>query len=105
MTPAAEIAERQLESGAQPLLVARGIDKSFFDVDREIQVLRNLDFEVRAGERIAIVGQSGVGKSTLLYLLGSLEAPSAGRVLFEGQDLFALDSSKLADFRNRRLGF
>ncbi len=61
------------------------------DVDREIRVLRGLDLEVRAGEEIAIVGQSGVGKSTLLHVLGSLETPTAGKVYFEGQDLFALD--------------
>ena len=60
---------------------------------------------VAAGELIAVVGQSGTGKSTLLNILGSLERPSSGKVLFEGLDLFALDERALADFRNRKLGF
>lgn len=90
----------------RPLLLrADGVDKKFFDAGREISVLRGLELEVAAGEEIAIVGQSGVGKSTLLHVLGSLEAPSAGKILFEGQDLFALDERALAEFRNSKLGF
>jgi lipoprotein-releasing system ATP-binding protein len=98
-------------TGAKPeparpmLLEARGVDKDFFDAGRRIQVLRGLDLEVRRGDRIAIVGQSGVGKSTMLHVLGGLEIPTAGRVSFEGQDLFALDASAIAEFRNRKLGF
>lgn len=87
------------------LLRAERLSKNFYDADREIHVLRGLDFEVGAGERVAIVGQSGVGKSTLLHVLGSLETPSSGRVCFEDQDLFALDPAALARFRNRMLGF
>jgi lipoprotein-releasing system ATP-binding protein len=91
--------------GAALLLRAEALDKSFFDADREIRVLRGLDMEVAAGEEIAIVGQSGVGKSTLLHVLGSLETPTAGKVYFEGQDLFALGDRAMADFRNLKLGF
>jgi lipoprotein-releasing system ATP-binding protein len=87
------------------LLAAEGVDKSFFDGDREIRVLGGLDLEVRTGQRIAIVGQSGVGKSTLLHLLGSLERPSGGKVIFDGQDVFAFDPAAMAAFRNRNLGF
>jgi lipoprotein-releasing system ATP-binding protein len=87
------------------LLSARGVDKSFRDAGRDVVVLRGLDLEVAAGEEIAIVGQSGVGKSTLLHVLGSLEAPSAGAVIFEGSDLFALSEREVAEFRNRKLGF
>src|SRR5579871_3679188 len=83
-----------------PLIVATGITKSFFDVDREIRVLVDLSLTVEPGELIAVVGQSGTGKSTLLHILGSLERPSRGTVLFGGQDLFALDEPGLADFRN-----
>ncbi len=90
---------------AETLLRAERLDKSFFDAGREIRVLRGLDLEVNAGEEIAIVGQSGVGKSTLLHVLGSLEAPSAGKVYFEGEDLFALNERALAEFRNLKLGF
>jgi lipoprotein-releasing system ATP-binding protein len=90
---------------AQTLLRAEQLDKSFYDAGREIRVLRGLDLEVMAGEQIAIVGQSGVGKSTLLHVLGSLETPSAGKVYFEGEDLFALGERALAEFRNLKLGF
>jgi lipoprotein-releasing system ATP-binding protein len=87
------------------LLIARDLSKSFFDGDREIEVLRGLALTVHAGEEVAIIGQSGVGKSTLLHVLGSLERPTAGKVYFEGQDLFALDEPALAEFRNLKLGF
>jgi lipoprotein-releasing system ATP-binding protein len=87
------------------LLAADGVEKSFFDGDREIRVLTGLDLEVRSGERVAIVGQSGVGKSTLLHLLGSLETPTGGKVLFGGRDLFAMGPAAMAEFRNRNLGF
>src|SRR6516165_6179013 len=87
------------------LIRAAGVSKSFQDAGREVVVLRELDLEVAAGEEIAIVGQSGVGKSTLLHVLGSLEPPTAGTIYFEDQDLFAMDERHLAEFRNARLGF
>jgi lipoprotein-releasing system ATP-binding protein len=87
------------------LIEAQGLSKYFYDAGREIQVLRGLDFKAYEAERIAIVGQSGVGKSTLLHVLGSLERPTAGRVLFEKQDLLALTPRQLAEFRNLKLGF
>src|SRR5271167_1141143 len=71
----------------------------------EVRVLRNLDLNVEAGDEIAVVGQSGTGKSTLLHIIGSLEEPTAGKVYFEGEDLFALDQKSLAEFRNQKLGF
>jgi lipoprotein-releasing system ATP-binding protein len=100
------MAERAaLESAAAILLSARGVGKTFHDAGREIVVLKDLDLEVTAGEELAIVGQSGVGKSTLLHLLGSLERPTAGKVFFAGRDLFAMDEREMAEFRNRELGF
>jgi lipoprotein-releasing system ATP-binding protein len=98
-------AVRAVQPAGGLLIEAQGIAKDFHDAGREIHVLRDLDLSVRAGEEIAIVGQSGVGKSTLLYVLGSMETPTAGKVFFEGQDLFALDPVALAEFRNRKLGF
>src|ERR1700730_1899734 len=91
-------------SGADLLLRAEALDKSFFDAGREVRVLHGLEMEVKAGEEIAVVGQSGVGKSTLLHVLGSLETPTAGKVYFEGQDLFALGDRALAGVRNVKLG-
>jgi lipoprotein-releasing system ATP-binding protein len=91
--------------GGELLLRATALDKSFFDAGREVRVLRGLELQVKASEEIAIVGQSGTGKSTLLHVLGSLETPTAGKVYFEGQDLFALGERALAEFRNLKLGF
>jgi lipoprotein-releasing system ATP-binding protein len=88
-----------------PLIGAHAVDKSFYDAGREIVVLRGLELEVTAGEEIAIVGESGVGKSTLLHVLGSLERPTAGIVEFEGRDLFAMNERETAEFRNHQLGF
>jgi lipoprotein-releasing system ATP-binding protein len=87
------------------LLRASDVHKKFYDAGREVTVLHGLNLEVSGGEQIAIIGQSGVGKSTLLYLLGSLERPTAGKVYFEDQDLFVMEERALAEFRNRKLGF
>ena len=89
---------------SDPLISARACQE-FPRCGREIVVLRGSRSDVAAGEEIAIVGQSGVGKSTLLHILGSLERPSSGQGALRGPDLFALDERALAEFRNRKLGF
>ncbi|MFH1033164.1 MAG: ABC transporter ATP-binding protein [Pseudomonadota bacterium] len=71
----------------------------------KVEVLKGLDLEVAAGETVAIVGSSGVGKSTLLHVIGALDRASAGRVLVDGQDLARMDEPALAAFRNRYIGF
>ncbi|OFZ52689.1 MAG: ABC transporter ATP-binding protein [Bdellovibrionales bacterium RIFOXYC1_FULL_54_43] len=90
-----------------PLLKAEGIRKSFFKGKSEIPVIRGIDFSIQAGEMVAIIGASGVGKSTLLHILGTLEPPSAGRVLFgpRQEDLFRYSEKALSAFRNKTLGF
>ncbi len=88
-----------------PLVEACDLHKYFHDAGKEVRVLTGLSLSVGAGEEVAIIGQSGVGKSTLLHILGSLERPSSGTVRFEGRDLFSLDESALAAFRNLKLGF
>jgi lipoprotein-releasing system ATP-binding protein len=95
----------RLAASAPTLISARAVDKSFHDAGREVVVLRGLDMEVAAGEEIAIIGQSGVGKSTLLHVIGSLERPTGGKVFFEDRDLFAMDERETAEFRNHKLGF
>jgi lipoprotein-releasing system ATP-binding protein len=91
---------------SQPLLRAEGIGKRFVTGEgATIEVLKGLSLELERGERVAILGQSGIGKSTLLYLLGTLDHPSEGRVWFEGEDVFARSSEELARFRNASLGF
>jgi lipoprotein-releasing system ATP-binding protein len=91
---------------SEPLLRAESISKRFVTGEGvTIEVLRDLSLTVERGERLAILGQSGIGKSTLLYLLGTLDHPSEGHVWFEGEDVFTRDSESLARFRNMSLGF
>jgi lipoprotein-releasing system ATP-binding protein len=87
------------------LVRVAGLSKSFQTGDGTIEVLRQLDFTLSPGECLAIVGASGVGKSTLLHILGTLDHPTAGVVEFRGEDLFARSPEDLARFRNRALGF
>ncbi len=89
---------------SEPLIRAVGLSKSYGD-GRRIEVLTELDLNVAAGEAVAILGQSGVGKSTLLHVLGTLDRPTGGKVLFDGVDLFGLSEREQATFRNRELGF
>jgi lipoprotein-releasing system ATP-binding protein len=88
-----------------PLVQALDIEKRYVDGPRVVRVLGGLDLDVQPGDRIAIVGESGVGKSTLLHLLGALDRPTAGRVLFDGQDIFSRPELEVASFRNREIGF
>jgi lipoprotein-releasing system ATP-binding protein len=88
-----------------PLLHVSGLHKSFTTGEGAIEVLRGVDLEITEGERLAILGQSGVGKSTLLHILGTLDHPSAGRVVFEGQDVFEKSPDQLSRFRSESLGF
>jgi lipoprotein-releasing system ATP-binding protein len=90
---------------AEVLIQVQGLSKQYGDGEAAIRVLESLDLEVRQAERIAIVGESGVGKSTLLHVLGTLDRPTAGKVLLAGQDLFALPEAELAALRNRDIGF
>lgn len=83
------------------MIQARDISKSF---DR-LEVLRGVDLDVRKGEILTIVGASGAGKTTLLQIIGSLERPDSGSVIFDGEDITRLKDSRLAAFRNRNMGF
>jgi len=88
-------------------LVLRGVAKSYQSVldGPAVSVLDGIDFEIQPGESAAIIGPSGSGKSTLLNIIGTLDRPTRGQVLLEGQDLAQLDESQLATVRNRRIGF
>lgn len=88
------------------LLTATKLRKEFRKADHgPLEVLRDVDLEIAEGDSIAIVGKSGTGKSTFLHILGTLERPSHGSVVFLGQDVFRFTESRLAHFRNRELGF
>ena len=88
-----------------PLLEARELHKSYWLGEKEIHVLRGASFSLRPGEMASLVGPSGVGKSTFLHVVGTLDPPTAGRVLYDGQDAFEMGEEPLARFRNRNVGF
>lgn len=90
---------------SEALIRAESLRRSFPTGEGSIEVLRGVDLAIRHRERLAILGNSGVGKSTLLHILGALDRPTAGRVLFEGADLFQRDPLALARFRGESLGF
>ncbi len=87
------------------MISAAKLHKSFLIGDREIQVLRGIDLEVKKGELLCIVGASGAGKSTLLHLLGALDRPTSGKIYFDDLDIFQLNDNQAAEFRNKRIGF
>jgi lipoprotein-releasing system ATP-binding protein len=87
------------------VLEATGVRRSFRQGPIDLQVLQGVNFAVRSGERIAIIGASGSGKTTLLQILGGLDRPTEGTVRIAGSDIHALDEKARGDLRNRTLGF
>jgi lipoprotein-releasing system ATP-binding protein len=90
---------------APPLLAIEGLSKAYLTGGRRLEVLQEVSLEIAAGEMVALTGPSGAGKSTFLHLVGALDAPTAGRILFEGRDLASLEEDDLARFRNESVGF
>src|SRR4026208_39199 len=92
---------------AGPLLQLQNVSKRFDSPEsgEHLEVLRNVSLEIPRGSSLAIVGPSGSGKSTLLNIIGTLDRPTSGQVLLEGEDLTGLDEEQLAATRNRRIGF
>jgi len=88
-----------------PFVTAAGLNKTYTVGAQVIHVLRDLEVEVAEGEMVAVVGASGVGKSTLLHLLGGLDRPDAGRIAVADRELTALSDADLVSFRNRNVGF
>lgn len=84
---------------------ALGLTKVFGNGPNSLELFNNLEIVIRSGERVAIVGASGAGKSTLLNILGTLERPTSGKILYGGQDVFLWGERDLANFRNRNIGF
>jgi len=87
------------------LVQVRDLCKSFHLGGQEVTALRGVSFDIARGELLAIVGASGAGKSTLLQILGTLDRPTSGTVLFEGRDVFSRSEQEQAEFRNRHVGF
>jgi len=97
-----------MKQTAEPVLAVRQVTKTFPSgegKDETLVVLRGISLDVRRGEIIAVVGASGAGKSTLLHIIGTLEKPTSGTVLYDGTDVFAMGDEELARFRNGRVGF
>ena len=88
-----------------PALTVIGLEKSFEMGGETLSVLRGLDVEIQTGERVAVVGQSGSGKSTFLHVVGTLDHPSSGQVFLDGIDAFARAGAELDTLRNRHIGF
>jgi lipoprotein-releasing system ATP-binding protein len=86
-------------------LEARGLSKTYRSAEVPVEVFRDVDIVVKRGEMLAIVGPSGIGKSTLLHLLGGLDRTDSGSIRVDGKDLTAMTSDELARFRNRNVGF
>jgi lipoprotein-releasing system ATP-binding protein len=89
----------------EPLVVAEELEREYRMGPEAVRVLRGVSLTVNAGESVALIGASGVGKSTLLHLLGTLDRPSSGRVLFDGQDVSGWSDAALARLRRTEVGF
>ena len=87
------------------LIRAQQVFKSFGNKTKRVEVLQGIDLVFGQGERAAIVGASGVGKTTLLHVLGTLDRPTSGKVFYQGKDIFQMGEKELAHFRNREIGF
>jgi lipoprotein-releasing system ATP-binding protein len=90
---------------ATPLLQVRGLQKVFKKGRTKIHALKGIDLTIQPGERMAIAGASGAGKTTLLHILGTLDRPTQGEVLYQGIDIFSRPEGALAELRNRDIGF
>jgi len=90
---------------SDPLVSVQNVTKTFQHEGRSLEVLKGIDLDIGSGEMVTIVGPSGAGKSTLLHLIGTLDLPTEGRILYGGRDVTRLGSSDLAEFRNRSIGF
>lgn len=83
----------------------KNISKGFVVGDVDFDVLTGIDFDINRGDTIAVVGASGIGKSTLLHIIGTLESPDAGELLFNNDNVLDYSSEQLSDFRNKKVGF
>ena len=94
-----------VDTNTEAVLQARGLRKAFRTSGGDLEILKGVDLEVRRGELVSIMGASGVGKSTLLHILGTLDRPTVGELGIYGLDVLHLPEAELAAFRNRHIGF
>src|SRR5207245_7577764 len=88
-----------------PFLQARGLSKTYRNAEVPVQVFENLNLEVERGEMLAVMGPSGIGKSTLLHLIGGLDRPDSGTIRVDDREVTSMSTDDLARFRNRHVGF
>ena len=89
----------------EKLIRVENLEKSFFDGDSELKVLKGVDLEVNKAEILSIMGTSGAGKSTLLHLIGTLDRPTSGNIYYEDEDITTYSERELTQFRNTSVGF
>jgi lipoprotein-releasing system ATP-binding protein len=87
------------------MLEVNNIHKVYYSGNKQLSVLRGVDLSIEKGKLIAVVGPSGAGKSTLLHILGGLDKPTQGKVVFEGENIYSLSDSALCRIRNKNIGF
>jgi lipoprotein-releasing system ATP-binding protein len=87
------------------MIRVENLSKTFLKDGLKIEVLKGLNFQIATGESLAVVGVSGSGKSTLIHILGTLDHPTSGTILFDGVDVFSWSEQRVSDFRNRKIGF
>ena len=103
--PAADPASARPATGRGAHIVVRNLAKSYEHGGKALPILWDVDLTLQPGEMVAVVGASGVGKSTFLQILGTLDLPTSGSIKFNGEELTTMSSARLAEFRNRRIGF
>jgi lipoprotein-releasing system ATP-binding protein len=87
------------------ILITKDLQKTYNNGPQKVEVIKGIDLEVSTGEVVVIIGPSGVGKSTLMHVIGGLDKPTAGDVIIDGNDIFSLSEKELALFRNNSIGF
>jgi lipoprotein-releasing system ATP-binding protein len=90
---------------ARPFIHIEGLAKTYLMGEKRLEVLRGIELDIAEGELVALTGPSGAGKSTFLHLLGTLDVPTRGQILFDGEDVFGRGEEGLASFRNQTVGF
>lgn len=94
-----------MSNPSETLIRIIDLHKSYYDGESELPVLQGIDLEIKTSELLAVVGTSGVGKSTLLHIMGTLDRPTTGQIIYGDQDVFTLQDTELARFRNKEVGF
>lgn len=94
-----------MKKNSKPLMLLKGIKKTYYTEDFAVPVLHGIDLEIHEGDFISIMGPSGSGKSTLMHLIGFLDTPTSGEYKFKGKNVSKLDDDELAEMRNQEVGF